>query len=122
MVYLGEVLTPAQRRAFQVWNDWADARIFTGSEVWIVEASIVGKAAKYGQALEYASEWPASLDSQCLTGWPVIPIVLCAFEKPATASLFSKFGVRTILFTPAWAGMSLVSKVHQQVNVNPSPV
>lgn len=122
LVYQGSVLTPTQRRAFEVWNDWADARIFTGSEIWIVEASIVGKAAKYGQALEYASEWPAALDSQGFIGWPVVPIVLCAFEKPATATFFSRFGVRTILFTPAWAGVSLASKVHQQVVTNPLPV
>lgn len=121
LVYRGEVLTPARRRAFAVWNDWMDARIFTGTEIWCVEACIVGKAGKYGQAMSYASEWPQSLDAKGFSYIDVVPVVLCAFEKPDTSGFFSRFRVRTILFTPAWAGVSLATKVHQEVITNPTP-
>src|ERR1700720_1038268 len=39
--YNGKPLTPAQQKAFGVWNSWADARVFTGTDVLLVEAKIV---------------------------------------------------------------------------------
>ena len=109
--YQGRALTPAQQAAFGVWNDWADMRIFTGAEVWIVEAKIVATGAAYGQLLDYADEYPLSADYREFKPAPIVPIVLCAFERVRTAALFQRFGARTILFTPSWAGNSLARKV-----------
>jgi len=111
LVYNGVVLSPAQRRNFANWSDWCDERIFTGSEIWIVEAKVVGTAGAYGQVLDYARQWPSSMDAEDYPGRPVLPVVLTAFEKPDTASYFGKFGVKTIIFTPSWAGNSLVNKI-----------
>lgn len=109
--YNGQPLTPARQRAFGVWNDWADMRIFTGAEVWIVEAKLVGVGGAYGQVLDYLDEYPASTDYQQFMPAPVVGVVLCAFERARTAALFARYGIRTVLFTPSWAGNSLASKV-----------
>jgi len=111
LVYQGKPLSPAQIRAFSVWNDWMDARVVTTHEVWCVEAKIVGVATAYGQALDYANQYPASQDAQWYRGKPVVPVVLCAFAKPLTRAFFSRYGVRTIVYTPSWAGSTLVNKV-----------
>jgi hypothetical protein len=101
----------ARLRAFSAWNDWADARVFAGSEVWLVEAKIVSTANAYGQLISYLDEYPASLDYLQFRGYPVTGIVLCAFRLARVANLFFRYNIRTILFTPSWAGDSLVQKV-----------
>ena len=115
--YNGQVLSPARQRAFGVWNDRADMRIFNDSEVWIVEAKIVNVGSAYGQVLDYCDEYPTSADYQPYFGMPIIPVVVCAFKRDRTAKIFERFGVRTILFTPSWAGDSLANKVFSQSNV-----
>jgi hypothetical protein len=109
--YNGAVLTPAMQRAFGVWNDRADMRIFTGSEVWIVEAKMVNIGGAYGQVLDYCDEYPLSEDYKPYYGAPIVPVVVCAFERARTAARFSREGVRTILFTPPWAGSTLAQKI-----------
>jgi hypothetical protein len=109
--YNGARLTPAQQRMFGVWNDWADARVFTGTELWIVEAKIVGTGSAYGQVLDYCAEYPDSLDAREFQFATVVPLVVCAFDKPRTSQYFSRFGVRTVVFTPGWARESLAGKI-----------
>ena len=111
LTYQGQALTPARQRAFGVWNDRADMRIFTGSEVWIVEAKLINTGGAYGQVLDYVDEYPLSEDYRPYFGMPIVPVVVCAFQRSRTAQLFSRLGVRTILFTPSWAGDSLENKV-----------
>ena len=113
--YNGKALTPARQRAFGVWNDWADARVATGAEIWIIEAKIVGTGGAYGQVLDYCNEYPTSADYASMTAAPVIPIVLAAFDKPRTRLYYAQFGVRTVVFTPSWAGDTLASKVFTTV-------
>jgi len=111
--YLGQRLTPARQRAFGVWNDWADARIFTGAEVWLVEAKIVNVGAVYGQVLDYMDEYQSSADYGEFRPAPVRGLVLCAFKRDRTASLFYKYGITTITYTPLWASDTLATKVFQ---------
>jgi hypothetical protein len=110
--YQGKPLTLAQQKAFGVWNDWADARVFTGAEVWIVEAKIVGKGGGYGQLLDYVDEYPGSADYQAFSPRPIVPILLCAYALPRTSQLFARYGVRTIIHTPSWALQTLMTKVY----------
>lgn len=109
--YQGQVLTPAMQRAFGVWNDRADMRIFTGSEVWLVEAKIVNVGSAYGQVLDYLDEYPLSEDYKPYFGTPIVAVVVCAFERKRTSNLFARMGVRTNLFTPTWAGSTLSTKI-----------
>lgn len=104
-------MSPARMAAFSVWSDWADARVAWPNEVWLVEAKIVGKAEAYGQIIDYAAQYPGSLDYQPYFGKPIVKIVVCAFEKPKTAALFGGWGVRTIVHTPIWAEKSLAVKI-----------
>src|SRR5579859_776558 len=116
LMYQGNVLTPAMQRAFGVWNDWADMRIFTGVEVWVVEAKIVNTGSAYGQLLDYCDEYPQSEDYKQFAPAPIVPVVVCAFERQRTALLYGRMGVRTVLFTPTWAGSSLAQKLYSRVN------
>ena len=109
--FQGKPLTIAQQKAFSVWSDWADMRIFTGAEVWLVEGKIVATGAAYGQLLDYLNEYPYSADYAAFTPAPVVGIVVCAFERPRTAALFSRYNLRTIVHTPSWAGNSLANKL-----------
>lgn len=111
LIYQGQPLSPARQRAFGVWNDWADMRIFTGAEVWLVEGKIVNTGNAYGQLLDYVDEYPGSDDYQQFQGAPIVPYVVCAFERARTAGVFERFGVRTIVFTPSWASNTLAEKV-----------
>jgi|SRR5215831_3091071 len=109
--YNGQALSPARQRAFGVWNDWADCRVWTGSEVWLIESKIVNIGAVYGQLLDYLDEYQSSSDYNQFRPAPVAGLVLCAFMRARTASYFRRFNIRTILFTPSWAGNTLATKV-----------
>lgn len=110
--YNGQPLSPARQRAFGVWNDWADMRIATGAEVWLIEGKIIGTGGGYGQLLDYLDEYPTSLDYRQFVGQPIVGILVCAFKRDRTAQLFARMGIRTIVFTPSWAGDSLANKVY----------
>lgn len=106
---------PNMLRAVANWNDWADMRIYTGGEVWLVEGTIVNTGKKYGQLLEYLDAYPQSTDYQQFKPAPIAGVVVCAFERPQSTQRFARDGIRTIVFTPSWATDSLYSKV-----LNPS--
>ena len=116
--YLGQALTPAQQRMFGVWNDWADMRIFTGVNVWLVEAKIVNTGSAYGQLLDYLNEYPSSADYAQFSPAPIVGVVVCAFERPRTAALFAGQGIRTVVYTPSWAGNTLATKVFPAAGAN----
>lgn len=109
--YQGRVLSPARQRAFSVWHDKVDMRIFTGVSVWLVEGKIVNTGNAYGQLLDYADEYTASADYQQFSPAFVDKVVVCAFERKRTSSFYERFGIRTIVFTPSWAGETLASSI-----------
>lgn len=109
--YAGAPLSPAQSRAFGVWNDWADARIVTPTEIWIVEGKLVATGAAYGQVLDYVAQYPQSADYQQFAPRAVVPIVLTMASRAFTANFFAKLGVRTILFTPSFPMSQALAKL-----------
>jgi len=111
IVWNGQPLTPARARAMLVWSDWADARIFTGAEVWIVEAKLVSTANAYGQVLDYCDEYKESDDYKQFWPAPIVPVVMAAADKHRTSTFFLRFGVRTIIFAPSWSLRSISTKI-----------
>lgn len=111
LVYAGMPMSPVNQKAFSAWSDWADARVAWWGEVWLIEAKIVGVAGAYGQALDYAAQYPGCADYQSFLGRQIVPVVLCAYERPRTAALFAGYGVRTIIYTPSWARNALTVKI-----------
>lgn len=99
----GKRLTPAQSRALSVWSDWADARIVTPSEVWIVEGKLVATASAYGQVLDYLDQYPNGDDYKQWSPRPIVGIVLAQATRPRLANLFARMGIRTIQFSPSWS-------------------
>jgi hypothetical protein len=102
LYYQGTRLTPAQVRAFSVWNDWADARVVTPSEVWLVEGKLVATGCAYGQVLDYANQYPQSADYQQFAPRAIVPIVVCQASRARAAALFASYGVRTVVFAPTF--------------------
>jgi hypothetical protein len=113
--YNGKPLTPALQAAFGVWNNWADARIFTGTEVLLIEATIVADGGKYGQLIDYLSQYPSSTDYKQFTGFPIRGIVLAAYARDRTRMLFATYNISTTIFTPPWAAATLQNKVFSGV-------
>lgn len=111
LVYNGVEVSIERARAFEVWSDWVDARIFTGFEVWLIEAKIVGLASAYGQLMDYGNQYPESTDYKQFAGAPIRSMVLCAYEKPRTRQFFAGFGIDTVIYSPAWARHTLANKI-----------
>lgn len=101
--YAGARLSAAQSRAFGVWNSWADARVVTPTEVWIVEGKIVATGAAYGQVYDYVEEYASSEDYVAFAPRVIVPVVLCMARRDRTASKFTVMGIRTIVFQPSFA-------------------
>lgn len=117
LMYQGVPLTPRQSAAFGVWNSWADLRVFTGSEVWIVEAKIVATGCAYGELLDYLQEYPQSVDYQQFKPAPIVGVVLAAALRGATARYFSTLGIRSIEFTPSFSLGDALAKIFPAAQV-----
>jgi hypothetical protein len=115
--YAGQPLTPAQQRAFSVWSDYADARVATPREIWIVEGKLVGTADAYGQALDYAQQYSLSADYQRFAPRMIVPIVLTMGSRPRTANFFAEFGVRTIVFAPSFPFSRALQKLFPSAQI-----
>lgn len=109
--YNGKPLSPAMQRAFGVWNSWADARVYTGTEVLLIEAKIVGTGAAYGELMDYLDQYPTSTDYSQFRPAPIRGVVVAAYVKDRTRMLFANYGVSTTIFTPSWAGDTLSNKI-----------
>src|ERR1700682_4260959 len=109
--YAGMRLTPAQSRGFGVWNSWADARVVTPTEVWIVEGKLVATGAAYCQVLDYVDEYPSSADYISFTPRAIVPVVLTMAARARTVSRFARDGVRTIIFQPSFGLAEALAKL-----------
>ena len=117
LFYAGMPLTPAQSRAFSVWSDWADARVFTGTQVWIVEGKLVATDSAYGQLLDYANQYPSSADYQQFAPAPIVPMVVTMASRPRTAALFAGMGIQTIVFAPSFPLAQALAKLFPAAQV-----
>jgi hypothetical protein len=117
LFYAGMALTPAQSKAFGVWNDWSDARVFTGTQVWIVEGKLVATGGAYGQVLDYVNQYPSSLDYQQFAPAPIVPMVVTMASRPRTAALFAGMGVQTIVFQPSFPLAQALAKLFPAAQV-----
>jgi len=117
LIYKGVRLTPAQQRAFSVWSDWCDARVVTPSEIWIVEGKLVGLGTAYGQVYDYLDQYRLSADYQLWQPRQVVGVVVCQAERPRTAQLFAKLGIRTIVFQPTFSLDQSLAKIFPQAQV-----
>lgn len=115
--YAGQPLTPAQSRAFGVWSSWADARVYTGSAVWIVEGKLVATGSAYGQLLDYLGEYPSSADYEAFAPAPIQGIVLTMAARQKTASQFLAMGIQTIIFQPTFSLSAALAKLFPAAQV-----
>jgi len=111
LFYGGVRLSPAQSRAMGVWSDWADARVVTPTEVWLVEGKLVATGGAYGQLMDYLDQYPSGDDYKLWAPRPVVGIVLCQAERVRTSALFAAMGIRTIQFTPTFALSASLQKL-----------
>jgi hypothetical protein len=117
--YAGTRLTPAQSRAFSVWSDWADARVVTPTEVWLVEAKLMATGGAYGQLLDYLDQYPNGDDYQQWAPRPIVGIVLAQVERMRTSKLFAKYGIRTILFSPTFTAAQSLQRIFPAAAILP---
>jgi hypothetical protein len=101
--YAGAPLTPAQARAFGVNRRRCDARVFTGTQVWIVEGKIEALDGAYGQVLGYVRDYPSSEDYKQFAPSQIVPVVVGLETYPVVAAYWAAFGVQTINYTPSFS-------------------
>jgi len=111
LFYAGARLTAAQTAAFGVWNDWADARVYTGSEVWLIEGKLVATGGAYGQLMDYLNQYSESFDYTQFKPAPVKGIVLTMASRARTAALFDEHGIKTIVFQPSFPLSEALAKL-----------
>jgi hypothetical protein len=121
--YAGVPLTPKQQMAFGVWNDWADLRVATPAEVWIVEGKLVATGGAYGQVLDYVNQYPSSADYAQFAPRPIVPVVLTMGARARTSAMFAKLGVRTIIFQPSFSFSLALQKLFPAAQILiPEPI
>lgn len=111
LIYAGMPLTPKQSAMFGLWSSWADARVYNGFEVWIVESKLVGVGTAYGEVLDYVQQYPQSEDYAAFAPAPIVPVVLTLAQRPQTVGYFATLGVRTISFAPSFDFAEALAKL-----------
>lgn len=119
--YLGQSLSPAQQRAFGVWSDYADARVVTPTQVWLVEGKLVATGGAYGQLLDYLDQYEQSADYQNFVGLQVVGKVVTMAAKPRTVRLFQEYGIDTIVYSPSFPLVSALAKLFPAAQILSSP-
>lgn len=119
--YRGVALTPLQAQRFSQWSTWADARIVTPREVWIVEGKLVATGGAYGQVLDYVNDYPLSADAKLWPNREIVPVVVAQAVRPRTQAYFATMGVRTILFSPSFDLAQSLQKLFQSAEILTSP-
>ena len=111
LFYGGVRLTPAQSRALSVWSSYADARVVTPTEVWLIEGKLVATGAAYGQILDYLDQYPSGDDYRLWAPRPVVGIVLAQATRVRLSNLYAKMGIRTVQFDPTFALSASLAKL-----------
>jgi len=87
---------------YQVVRRWADAVVFCGDKVIIVEAKIKADAGALGQLELYRELFPKTPEFSQLKDYPIELVFLTAFRDPQLEKLAKKKGIRYVVYCPKW--------------------
>ncbi len=87
---------------FSAWRRWADALVFTGDEVIIVEGKIRPDVGVIGQLELYMKLVPKTAELRDLLTRPLVALLVTAVDDPALAELCRDKNFRYATFRPDW--------------------
>lgn len=85
-----------------VWRRWADAIVFDGRKLILIEAAIRPDPGYISKLELYADLIPETPELMQYAGWPVVKLLVYAIEDPAVLRLAKRHGVRTAKYVPSW--------------------
>lgn len=95
-------MAPEEVRMIGVWRRWADAIVFDGRKLILIEAAIRPDPGYISKLELYADLIPETPELMQYAGWPVVKLLVYAIEDPAVLKLAKRHGVRTAKYVPSW--------------------
>ena len=101
-VRVGPPLTGHENPVYSVLNRWADAVIFEGGEVFIIEAKLKAAPGAIGQLKLYGKLFPGTPEFSELKDKPLRLVLLAGITDQAVKALCKDEGIEYIVYTPPW--------------------
>ena len=102
-VRLGPARDKKEAQMYKVLMRWADAVVYDGINVYIIEAKMRANAGAIGQLEHYAELFPMTHEFKLYKCKPVKLILLSAILDVDITAQAQAHGIDPVLFSPDWA-------------------
>ncbi|RLE76534.1 MAG: hypothetical protein DRJ44_03865 [Thermoprotei archaeon] len=110
-VRLGPVPKPEEYKWYQVVRRWADAVVYNGEKVIIIEAKIRAEPGAISQLLLYDKLFPKTPEFRLLKDKPRELLLLVGFPDPEVDELAKEHGIKVAVFCPKWLKEWWIKKI-----------
>jgi len=101
-VRLGTVPNTAMAKLYTVSLRWADAIVFTGEEIVILEGKMGPELGGIAQLEEYRNLFPRTPEFSMYSGYPIRCVYLTTKESRDVKRICDEKGFDFVVFTPPW--------------------
>ena len=102
-VRLGPAVFKGEEKLYQMLRRWANAVVFTGKEVLIIEAKMRPMPEGIAELELYRDLFPQTPEFKAFWKYPVKLIYLTTWEDKAIKGLCEKKGIEYVVYRPPWA-------------------
>ena len=89
-------------RLMMITLRWADAVVFDGKHVYIIEAKLKDDLGAISQLKNYVKLFPDTPEFQMLRDYPITPILLLPYPWPGLVKAAKAEGIQVEIFKPKW--------------------
>jgi hypothetical protein len=115
---IGVTVSPNLEAMLRVANWYADAVIYDGNELVLVEAKIEPNPSALGQVLWYYQLIRTTPVLSTYATAPVVPVVLFGEDDATLNAWVRSMGIRVELYTPPWIAEYLVNRQFRNRRTN----
>ena len=102
-VRLGPAVFEGEEKLYQMLRRWADAVVFTGKEVLIIEAKMRPDPAGIAQLELYRKLFPETPEFKMFWKYPVKLVFLTTWLDKAVKALCDEKKIEYVVYCPDWA-------------------
>jgi len=111
-VRLGMTPKPEEHKWYQVIRRWADAVVYDGKKVYIIEAKLRAEPGAISQLELYGRLFPKTPEFSLIKNKPVELVLLTGWDDPEIRAMCEERGIRYEFFQPDWLKEYWVRKVY----------
>jgi len=116
-VRLGPAVLKGEEKLYQVLRRWADAVVFDGKQIIIIEVKWHPKPEGVGELLLYRSLFPQTPEFQMFKDYPIRAVYVTTRYDKAIEDLCKKNKIEFVVYAPEWVKTMLAEEVSKPSTV-----